>query len=276
MINKITDCTVLNNGIKMPWLGFGVYLVEDGDEVEQAIHKALEVGYRSIDTASFYENEKGVGKAIKDSNVPREEIFLTTKVWNEDLRQKRVKAAFEESLKLLDTSYVDLYLIHWPVKGCYLDAWREMEEIYHSGRAKAIGVSNFTINQLQEILEICKVKPAVNQVEFHPDLVQPDLLNYCKENQIQFESWSPLMQGRIMEVNAVNELAEKYDKSSAQVVLRWNLQHEVVAIPKSIKPHRILENAQLFDFELSQADMALLDSLDKGKRIGPDPTNFDF
>ncbi len=260
----------------MPWLGFGVYLMEDGAEVERSINKALEVGYRSIDTASFYKNETGTGKAIKESGLPREDIFLTTKIWNEDLRKKRVKAAFEKSLELLDTEYVDLYLVHWPVKGCYLQAWREIEEIYKSGRAKAIGVSNFTINQLKEVLEICKVKPAINQVEFHPELVQPDLLKFCKEHQIQFEAWSPLMQGRVGKVKVITSLAEKYGKSPAQIVLRWNLQHEVITIPKSVKPHRIEENAQVFDFKLSESDMALLDSLDEGRRIGPDPNNFDF
>lgn len=276
MIKDINDYTTLNNGVKMPWLGFGVYLMDDGAKVENAIHKAFEVGYRSVDTASFYKNEKGVGRAIRDSGIPREKLFLTTKVWNEDLRQKRVKAAFEESLALLDLEYVDLYLVHWPVKNCYLDAWKEMEEIYQSGRAKAIGVSNFTVNQLNEVLEICTVKPTVNQIEFHPKLVQPELMKFCKEIKIQFEAWSPLMQGQIMGLKVVNDLASKYGKSPAQIVLRWNLQHGVVTIPKSIKPHRITENAQLFDFEISNEDMTLLDSLDEGKRVGPDPNDFDF
>lgn len=276
MITSITDYTVLNNGIKMPWLGYGVFQIEDGTEIEASIHKALEVGYRSIDTASFYGNENGVGKAIRESGIPREEIFLTTKVWNDDLRKKLVIAAFEESLERLNTAYIDLYLIHWPVKGFYLDAWREMEKIYQSGRVRAIGVSNFTIHHLQDVLQICEIKPAVNQVEFHPELVQPDLMKFCKENQIQQEAWSPLMQGRMAEVKTIKELAEKYSKSPAQIVLRWNLQHEVVTIPKSSKPHRIIENAQLFDFALSPSDIVLLDALDKGKRIGADPDNFDF
>ncbi len=276
MIKSITDYTILNNGIKMPWLGYGVFQIDDGSEINKAINKALEVGYRSIDTASFYGNEIGVGKAIKESGIPREEIFLTTKVWTEDLRKKRVITAFEESLKRLETEYIDLYLIHWPVKDYYLDAWREMEKIYQSGRVRAIGVSNFTIHHLRDVLQICEVKPAVNQVEFHPELVQPDLLKFCKENQIQVEAWSPLMQGRVADVKTIKELADKYGKSPAQIVLRWNLQHEVVTIPKSIKPHRIVENAQLFDFALSQLDMVLLDSLDKGKRMGADPDDFEF
>ncbi len=276
MINNINDSTQLNNGVKMPWLGFGVYLMEDGTEVENSVSKALEVGYRSIDTASFYKNEKGTGKAIKESGIPRDEIFLTTKVWNDDLREKRVKEAFEESLELLGTDYVDLYLVHWPVKNCYLDAWKEMEEIYQSGRAKAIGVSNFTIHHLEDILNTCEIKPTVNQVEFHPLLLQPALLDFCKQHQIQMEAWSPLIQGQIMDVKEVSQIAKKYGKTPAQIALRWNLQHQVVTIPKSIKPHRIIENAALFDFELSQPDMNLLNGLDQKKRVGPDPDNFNF
>lgn len=276
MIKNINDSAVLNNGVKMPWLGYGVYLIEDGAEVQKSINKALEVGYRSIDTAAVYKNEIGVGMAIKESGIPREDIFLTTKVWNYDLRNKKISEAFEESLKKLNTDYVDLYLIHWPVKNFYLDAWMEMEKIYKSGRAKAIGVSNFMIHHLKDVLEICEVKPAVNQVEFHPLLVQPELLKFCKEQNIQMEAWSPLIQGQVTNINTIKKLSKKYDKSPAQIVLRWNLQHEVVTIPKSSKPHRIIENSQLFDFELSELDMDLLDTLNKVKRVGPDPNNFNF
>ena len=276
MIHSIKDCTVLNNEVKMPWLGFGVFKLEDGDEVERSILRALEVGYRSIDTASVYKNETGVGAALKASSLPREEIFLTTKVWNEDLRKKRVMEAFEESLERLDVEYVDLYLIHWPVENCYLDAWPEMEKIYKSGRAKAIGLSNFMIPQLQEILGICKVKPAVNQVEFHPWLVQPQLLEFCQTQQIQLEAWSPIIKGQVTEIPVIQELGKKYGKTPAQIALRWGIQHQVVVIPKSSNPQRILENSQIFDFEISPEDMALLDSLDQGKRVGPDPFNFDF
>ncbi len=275
-MNSINDSATLNNGLKMPWLGFGVFKMEDGDEVERSISKALELGYRSIDTASLYKNEKGVGKALKEGQVPREQLFLTTKVWTEDLRKKRVPEAFEESLERLGVDYVDLYLIHWPVKDHYLDAWEEMEKIYQSGRAKAIGVSNFLIHHLQDVLDRFEVVPAVNQVEFHPHLVQPELVTFCKEKKIQLEAWSPLMQGRVGEVKEISRLAEKYGKSPAQIVLRWNLQSEVVTIPKSSNPERIAQNAQLFDFEISPEDMATLDALDQGKRIGPDPDNFNF
>lgn len=273
---SIKDCTILNNGVKMPWLGFGVFKVEDGYEVEKAVSCALEAGYRSIDTASIYGNERGVGKAIKESGIPREEIFLTTKVWNEDQRKKRTLSAFQESLELLETDYVDLYLIHWPVAGYYTETWKAMEEIYQCGNARSIGVSNFLINHLEDILSDCQVVPSTNQVEFHPYLVQPDLLKFCKRNKIQMEAWSPLMQGHIVSDVTIQKIAKKYNKTPAQIALRWDLQHEVVTIPKSITPARIVENAQIFDFELSNADMHLIDALDQNKHFGSDPANFNF
>jgi diketogulonate reductase-like aldo/keto reductase len=258
----------------MPWLGFGVFQIKDGPEVENAVRDALETGYRSIDTASVYGNERGVGKAIRDSGIPREEIFLTTKVWNDAQREKRTMAAFEESLQRLETDYVDLYLVHWPVKGYSKETWHVMEEIYQSGRAKAIGVSNFLVHHLEELLLDCQFVPSVNQIEFHPFLVQPNLLRFCKSNKIQVEAWSPLMQGQISTVKTVQKLAYKYQKTPAQITLRWDLQHEVVTIPKSNHHNRIVENTQIFDFELSQKDMNVLDELNEGKRFGPDPDNF--
>ncbi len=276
MIDNINDCTVLNNGVKMPWLGFGVYQIEDGNEVESAVKYALESGYRSIDTAAVYKNETGVGNAIKERGVAREDIFLTTKVWNDDMRKSRTAQAFEESLEKLQTDYVDLYLVHWPVAGFYKETWEEMEAIYKSGRAKAIGVSNFLVPHLEDILQDCNVVPAINQIEFHPYLVQPELLSFCKSKQIQVEAWSPLMQGHIVEVPTIQEMAKKYNRTEAQVVLRWSLQHGVATIPKSSNPKRIFENMQVFSFELSQEDMDALDALNKGKRFGPDPADFDF
>ena len=276
MISSISDCTLLNNGLKMPWLGFGVFRIKDGQQVEHAVKTALEIGYRSIDTATIYKNERGVGKAIRESGIPREDVFLTTKVWNDDQRGKRILAAFEESLKRLDTEYVDLYLVHWPMEDCYQETWQVMEEIYQSGRAKAIGVSNFHIHHLDEILGNGRIVPSVNQVEFHPFLVQPELLEFCQEYGIQVEAWAPLVEGKIITEQAVQKLAEKYHKTPAQITLRWDLQHEVVTIPKSTHANRIAENAQIFDFELSQEDMNVLDALDQGKRVGPDPDNFDF
>ena len=276
MISSIKDCTLLNNGLELPWLGFGVFKINDGQEVEQAVRYALETGYRSIDTAAVYGNERGVGKAVRESGILREDIFLTTKVWNDDQREKRALAAFEESLKRLGTEYVDLYLVHWPVKACFQETWQVMEEIYQSGRAKAIGVSNFLVHHLKDILHDSQIVPAVNQIEFHPFLVQPELLKFCQEHKIQVEAWSPLMQGQIVNEPTVQRMAEKYNKTPAQIALRWNLQHKVVTIPKSIHSNRIIENAQVFDFELSQADMNELDALDEGKRVGPDPDNFNF
>lgn len=260
----------------MPWLGFGVFQIDDGQKVELAVRHALEVGYRSIDTAAVYKNEQGVGKAIHESGIPREDIFLTTKVWNSDQRAGRTMDAFEESLERLGTEYVDLYLVHWPVQGFYEETWQVMEEIYRNGRAKAIGVSNFQINHLEDILQEGEIVPAVNQIEFHPLLVQQALLEFCQKHKIQVEAWSPLVQGEIVNVPAAQKLAEKYGKTPAQIALRWDLQHEVVTIPKSTRLNRIIENAQIFDFALSSKDMNLLNELDENKRVGPDPNNFNF
>lgn len=276
MIRTIADRTRLNNGLPMPWLGFGVWQLKDDGEVGAAVRHALDTGYRSIDTAAVYGNEHGVGRALRESGIPREEIFLTTKVWNDDQRAKRTLAAFDESLKRLATDYVDLYLIHWPVAGCYRETWDAMQEIHRSGRARAIGVSNFLIPHLEDLLRDNQTVPAVNQVEFHPWLVQTELRTFCRDRHIQFEAWSPLMQGKITEVPAIGELAKKHGRTPAQIVLRWNLQHHVVTIPKSARPARIVENTRIFDFELTDADMQALDALDRQKHLGPDPANFDF
>jgi diketogulonate reductase-like aldo/keto reductase len=276
MIRSITDCAVLDTGGRMPWLGFGVHQMNEGGEVETAVRHALAAGYRSIDTASVYGNERGVGRAVRESGIPRADVFLTTKVWNEDQRRQRVREAFDESLERLGTDYVDLYLIHWPVAGCYRETWDVLREIHLSGRARAIGVSNFLIPHLEDLLRDGQAVPAVNQVEFHPWLVQPELRRFCRDRGIQFEAWSPLMQGQVVNVPVVQELATKHGRSPAQIVLRWNLQHEAVTIPKSARPERIVENAGIFDFELDAADIAALDALDERKRLGPDPANFNF
>jgi diketogulonate reductase-like aldo/keto reductase len=276
MTNDIRACTTLNNGIEMPWLGFGVFGIDDGDDVENAVRIALDVGYRSIDTASIYMNESGVGKAIRESGLPRDEIFLTTKVWNDDQRSRRTLAAFEDSLDRLKSDYVDLYLVHWPVEGFFQETWAELERIYRSGRARAIGVSNFLHHHLTELLATCEIVPSVNQIEFHPRLVQPALLEYCQSQKVQVEAWSPLMQGQVDTEPAIVGLAEKYAKTPAQIVLRWDLQHRVVTIPKSSRANRISENTRIFDFELSEEDMLRLDALDEGRHLGPDPKFFDF
>ncbi len=260
----------------MPWLGFGVYQIEEGPQTERAVIHALETGYRSIDTASIYGNERSVGRAIRKSGIPREDIFLTTKVWNDDQRSKRTLDAFEESLERLEVEYVDLYLVHWPVADCYVDTWRDMEKIYQSGRSKAIGVSNFLQPHLEKLLPQSDITPAVNQVEFHPRLLQPELLAFCHSRDIRMEAWSPLMQGQVAVEPQIVALAKKYQRTPAQIALRWDLQHAVITIPKSSRPERIAENAAIFDFELAVEDMELLNSLNNSHRLGPDPLSFSF
>lgn len=275
-IHHINSRIKLNNGIMMPLLGIGVFLMEEGDEVKNAVKYALEIGYRSIDTAAIYRNEIGVGNAIKESEVSRSEIFLTSKVWNADQGYDSTLKAFDATLRRLKTDYLDLYLIHWPVRNKYIETYKALEKLYNQGRIKAIGVSNFALNHFAELLENCKVKPMVNQVEFHPLLQQPDLHNFCNLNNIQLEAWGPLMQGKIFNVKELQPLAKKYNKTIAQIALRWEIQKQVVVIPKSINHERIVENANIFDFELENDDIKFIDKLDRDKRIGPDPNNFNF
>ncbi|NJB37119.1 aldo/keto reductase [Croceivirga sp. JEA036] len=266
----------LHNGVNMPYFGLGVYLSEDGEEVINAVKWALEAGYRHIDTAAIYKNEEGVGKAIQQSNVPREDIFVVSKVWNADQGYDSTIKAFEASLERLQLDYLDLYLIHWPVAGKFKETWRALEDLYKEKKIRAIGVSNFLQHHLEEVMEDAAVIPMVNQMEFHPYLVQQELLDFCKEHHIQYEAWSPMMQGKIFEMDAFKAMAKKYNKSIAQIVLRWDLQKGVITIPKSTKKERIVANAAIFDFELSSEDMEQLDQMDKAHRFGPDPDNFDF
>ncbi|GIO03122.1 glyoxal reductase [Brevibacillus halotolerans] len=275
MTLRMTDGATLANGVVKPWLGLGVYKAEDGAEVEKAIHMALEAGYRSIDTAAIYENEAGVGKAIRDSKIPRDEIFVTTKVWNTEQGYESTLQAFDASLQKLGLDYIDLYLVHWPVPGKYKETWRALETLYKKGLVRSIGVSNFHIHHLEDLLSVCEVKPMLNQIEMHPYLIQKELRQYCEQNGIYVEAWRPLMRGNL-EVPLLQEMAERYQKTSAQIVLRWDLQHNVLVIPKSVKKERIIENAGLFDFELTDADMALLDGLNRDQRFGPDPDHFDY
>ena len=274
MSGIVSECTMLSNGVKMPWLGFGVFKMADGEEVIQAVHTALGIGYRSIDTASIYGNERGVGKAIIESNVSREEIFVTTKVWNADQGYDNTLRAFDGSLKRLGTDYVNLYLIHWPGKDLYIKTWKALERIYQYGKARAIGVSNFHIHHLHKLMSHCDINPMVNQVEFHPFLFQPELIRFCMDNNIQLEAWSPLTQGTHLNNPVIKGIAEKYSKTPAQILLRWDIQHCVVTIPKSSNRERIKENTQIFDFKLTEEDMDALDGLNEGKRLGPDPDTF--
>lgn len=275
-MKSLQDTTTLHNGVKMPWFGLGVYKVQEGEEALNSVKAAIKAGYKAIDTAALYENEESVGQAIKESGVAREELFITTKVWNSDQRNDSVLEAFETSLKKLGLEYVDLYLVHWPVKEKYKQTWKVLEQLYKEGRVRAIGVSNFNIRQLEDLLSDAEIKPMVNQVELHPLLSQPELREYCKKQEIQIEAWAPLGQGRLLEHEVLTEIAARYNKSTAQVILRWDLQNEIVTIPKSVKEHRIIENADIFDFELSPSDIEKINSLNENKRFGADPETFNF
>lgn len=265
----------LSNGNNIPALGLGVWKAEDGKEVKNAVNWALDAGYRSIDTAAIYKNEEGVGEAINQSKVDRSEIFLTTKIWNEDLRKDRVEAAFEESLKRLNQDYVDLLLIHWPVENKFVEAWTHFERFYEQGRAKAIGVSNFMPEHLNTLLKAGGIPPMINQIEHHPYLQQRETVALCHKENILVEAWSPLMQGNLDD-ELLTALGQKYNKSNAQIILRWHVQKNIVVIPKSTNQGRIQENIDVFDFEISQVDMARIDDLEQGKRFGPNPYTFDF
>lgn len=266
----------LNNGVEMPWLGLGVFRANDGNEVINAVTTALNAGYQSIDTASIYQNEKGVGTAIKKSDIPRENIFLTSKVWNSDQGYQSTLEAFGDSLEKLQTDYLDLYLIHWPKGKRSVETWTAMEELYSKKKIRALGISNFLVHHLEEFLPHCKILPTVNQVEFHPELIQQDLLDYCLSKEIRIEAWSPIMKGKVNNIPVLKALAAKYQKTPVQIVLRWDIQKGVITIPKSTTPERIISNTGIFDFEISSEDMAKIDRLDQNKRIGPNPDHVTF
>ncbi len=273
---NIQSIVKLNNGVEMPLFGLGVFLSKEGHEVENAVMVALEAGYRHIDTAAVYGNERGVGNAVKNSRIPRKEIFITSKIWNSDQGYRNTFDAFQESIDRLGTDYIDLYLIHWPKGPLSAETWRAMEEIYAKGRVRAIGVSNFLVHHLEDLLPHCKTTPVVNQVEFHPYLQQPALQQFCAGKNIQLEAWSPIMKGKVSEIALLQELSAKYGKSPVQITIRWELQKQIVTIPKSVHPDRIMSNAAVFDFEISQEDMEAIDRLDKHFRVGADPDNFNF
>lgn len=276
MPKNLQDTVTLHNGVKMPWFGLGVFKVEDGQEVIDSVKYAIKAGYKSIDTAKIYENEEGVGQAIRESGIARDELFVTTKVWNADQGYESTLKAFDTSLQKLGLDYLDLYLIHWPGKDKYKETWKALEKLYKDGRVRAIGVSNFHIHHLEDLLADAEVKPMVNQVELHPLLTQVELREYCKKQGIQIEAWSPLAQGQLLDNAVLKEIADKHGKSTAQVILRWDLQNEIVTIPKSIKEHRIIENADVFDFELSAEDMDKINGLNQNHRVGPDPDTLLF
>ena len=275
----------LSNGILIPAIGYGTWQTPDGDAVKIGIKSAVDYGYRHVDTAAAYENEEGVGKGILESGIAREELFVTSKVWNSERGYDTTLAAFEKSLKRLKFDYLDLYLIHWPASAnrfenweqINLDTWRAMTELYKAGKIKAIGVSNFKPHHLKALMET-EVKPMVNQIEFHPGMLelQQETLDYCKENDIVVEGWSPLGTGRMLNNPVLIEIAEKVNRSVAQVCIRWCIQHGVIPLPKSVTPTRIKQNLQVFDFELDEDDMGRIDALDNFGYSGSDPDTVRF
>ncbi len=272
----LTTSVTLSNGVTMPQIGLGVWRMHEGEEVKDAVKWALEAGYRSIDTAKVYANERGVGESIAQSNVRREDLFVTTKVWNSDQGYDSTLRAYDKSLEELGLEYVDLYLVHWPVKGKYKESWRALEKLYTDGRVRAIGVSNFLVHHLIDMLTVATVTPMVNQVEFHPRLQQPELQAFCLANGIQLEAWSPIMKGGVVDILELAKIGKRHGKNAIQVTLRWLLQKGVVAIPKSSRKARIEANVEVFDFSLTDEEMEVIDNLDQGIRVGPDPDNFDF
>ena len=269
----------LNNGIEIPSPGLGTYrLGRNDEEVYRAVRHAIEIGYRHIDSAAFYDNEKPIGRAIRESNVPREDLFVTTKLWGSDIVGKRIEKAFVESMHRLDIGYIDLYLVHWPVNGMIVTTWREMERIYHSGRVKAIGVSNHLIHHLDTLLKEAEILPAVNQVELHPYLVMQELQDYCQEQGIAIESWGPLGSSKIplLADAVIRKIATQKGKSTAQVILRWNLQKQLIPLPKSSDWQRQQENISIFDFSLTTDEVAEIDRLDRRQRTGVHPDEITF
>ncbi|MGW2835559.1 aldo/keto reductase [Streptomyces sp. NPDC001286] len=265
----------LNNDVVMPQLGFGVFQIPD-EETTAAVAGALEAGYRSFDTAAVYGNERGVGKALNASGVPREDLFVTTKLWNDDQGKDKALKAFDASLDKLGLDYVDLYLIHWPTpaRDLYVETYRVLEEILASGRTRAIGVSNFRVSDLQRLLDDAGITPAVNQIELHPAFPQGELRAFHAEHDIATEAWSPLAQGAVLKDEPIVKIAGSLGVTPAQVVLRWHLQSGNIVIPKSVTPERIRENLDVFGFELSDADMDAIAGLDRGLRTGPNPGTF--
>ncbi|WP_341301155.1 aldo/keto reductase [Lysinibacillus sp. FSL H8-0500] len=271
----------LNNGLEMPLVGYGVFRVPEGDDLAEAVKTAITKGFRSIDTAQVYRNEESVGRgiraAIEEGLVTREELFITSKVWNDGLSYEETLAAYESSLEKIGLDYLDLYLVHWPgIDDNYIDVYKALEKIYQDGRVRSIGVSNFHVHHLENLLKETTVIPVINQIEFHPHLTQKEVRAYCKDKGIQVEAWSPLMNGSLLEEALIQELAAKYDKTPAQIVLRYDVQCHVVTIPKTMTPTRMVENLDVFDFALTEEEMSQLDALNDGRRCGPDPEKFNF
>jgi 2,5-diketo-D-gluconate reductase A len=270
---------LLNNGRKIPQFGFGVFQIKPADTVESTL-RALEAGYRHIDTAEMYGNEREVGEAIARSGIDRADVFVTSKLNNGFHRPDAARKAFDDTLAALGTDYVDLFLIHWPLPtrydGDFVSTWRTMEEFYRDGRARSIGVSNFQPHHLRRLREETETVPAVNQIEVHPYLTQPEVREFCAEQDIAVEAWSPIAQGKVLDDQTITSLADKYGKSPAQVVLRWHIERGDIVFPKSVTPQRILENIDIFDFELDGEDVEAISALNRNERTGPDPDVFDY
>ena len=268
------------NGNTIPALGLGTFRVENNDECREAVKHAIESGYRHIDTAQTYKNEEKVGQGIKEglesAGLNREDLFITTKLWMTDYGMENVQNAYEASLQRLGLDYVDLYLIHWPGddKELIAETWKAMEALYNDGKIKNIGVSNFNVSHLESLLQEASIKPVINQIECHPYLTQKVLRTYLKAQKIGAQSWSPLMNGQILVDETVKEIAEEIGKTPAQVIIRWNIDEDIVVIPKSVTPSRIEENLNVFDFELNEDQLSRLNNLNKDERIGPDPEKF--
>lgn len=275
MNQHLSPTITLNDTNIMPQLGLGVWQVENGADTERSVEFALEKGYRLVDTAAVYGNEEGVGAAIAKSGVPREELFITTKLWNSDQGKENVRDAFETSLRKLGLEYIDLYLIHWPMpkKAAFIETWSVFEELQREGKIRSIGVSNFRIEDLDELLKHATVKPAVNQIELHPYFTQQKLRNYCSDRDIQVESWSPIggSKGSLLQDPLLIEIGKRHGKSPAQIVIRWHIQNGLIVIPKSTREERITQNIDVFNFELSADELADISSLNKNERVGPDP-----
>lgn len=272
---SISSKLSLNSNTQIPIMGLGTYESASGKITQNAVIDALDAGYLHVDTAKVYGNEKDIGKVFQEKKIADEYIFLTTKLWNSDQGYKNTLKAYEKSIALLNVNYLDLFLIHWPVKGKRLDSWKAMEELYEKGKIKAIGVSNFTIKHLTELIENASIIPAINQVEFSPYLFQIDLLNFCRDNKIQLETYSPLTRGQKLNDPKLVEIAHKYSKSPAQILIRWAIQHSLIVIPKSINKSRIIENANIFDFKISNEDMHIMNEFNEGLRTCWDPTKID-
>jgi len=273
-LSSLADTVDIAPGVAMNRLGLGTYRSDEGPDVEGEIRYGLSLGYRTIDTAALYGNEGSVGRMVRESGLAREDVFVTTKLWNTEQGYDSTLVAFDQSLERLGFDYVDLYLIHWPLPDKMRETWRAMEEIKVSGRARAIGVCNFLVHHLEALAQFAAVPPALNQFEHHPRLQQPRLVEYCQNSGITVQSWAPIMRGRVLLIPELVQIAQSHGKSPAQVSIRWILQRGVTTIPKSIHEHRIAENADVYDFELTDAEMAIIESLDRGERIGPDPDRY--